>query len=60
MNKAVTTKAMLASGHPSDCFLGKHDLGRKFPVYVAALRWLIAGLWDWPFFAVLYSRFLQG
>ena len=58
MNKAVTFEKMLANGHSSDCFWGKHAFGRKF--LVAALCWLLAGLWNWPFFAVLVSHFLQG
>ena len=54
INKAVTIELMLATGHPSDCFWCKRDFGRKF--LVAALCWLLAGLWHWPFFAVLRAN----
>ena len=54
MNKAVTIKTTLASDHPSDCLWGKHDFGRKF--LVAALCWLLAGLWRWLFLLYCFLK----
>ena len=48
MNKAFALEKILASGHTLDCFRGKHDFARKF--LLAALCWLLAGLWHWLFF----------